>query len=313
MNIIFYHPFFDADYWLKQISQGLPGANVRQWTRGDTRPADYALVWQPPVEMLAGRNELKAVFALGAGVDSILSKMKKHPEILPEGVPLYRLEDTGMAQQMAEYAVSQTLQWFRRFDDYQRLKVEKHWQQLEEYQYKDFVIGVLGAGILGKKVAESLVQWGFPVRCWSRSHKNIPGVESFIGQEGLSKFLHGTRVLINLLPNTPQTTDIIDHKLINQLADDAYIMNIARGGHLVEKDLLAALDSKKVKAAMLDVFVQEPLPIENPLWLHPRVGITPHIAAFTRPDEATDYIVKTINQIEAGGQPSGQVQLDRGY
>jgi glyoxylate/hydroxypyruvate reductase A len=313
MDIIFHHPTFDTEYWLNRLQQALPQARVRQWKQGDQQPADYALVWHPPVEMLSSRKGLKGVFALGAGVDAILSKLQAHPDMLPDGVPLFRLEDTGMGLQMQEYAVSQVLHWFRRFDDYQRQKQQGQWQPLEDYRREDFTIGILGAGVLGAKVAESLVAWGFPVRCWSRSKKDLPGVESFAGGEALPDFLHGTRVLINLLPNTPQTVGIINRELLGQLAKEAYVINLARGVHLVEADLLAALDSGQLKGAMLDVFSKEPLPENSPLWAHPGVAITPHVAAVTRPDEAIAYIAKTITQLENGESVSGEVSLQHGY
>ena len=312
MEIIFYHPTFDPACWLPALRNALPGANVREWRKGDDEPADYALVWHPPVEMLRGR-ELKGVFALGAGVDSILSKLKAHPEMLAQHIPLFRLEDTGMGLQMQEYAVSQVLHWFRRFDDYQALKQQARWLELEEYRREDFTIGILGAGVLGAKVAASLSAWGFPLRCWSRSHKDLPGVTSFAGTEELGEFLHGTRVLINLLPNTPETTGLIDLNVINQLADNSYIMNLARGVHVVEDDLLQALDSGKLKGAMLDVFSREPLPADHPLWAHPRVAITPHIAATTRADEAIAFIAAMIGKLERGEIVNGRVDRVRGY
>ncbi|VFS69812.1 Glyoxylate/hydroxypyruvate reductase A [Raoultella terrigena] len=139
MEIIFYHPTFDIPYWIAELEKQLPGARVREWKPGDDRPADYALVWHPPVEMLQGRD-LKAVFALGAGVDSILSKLREYPQMLPLSIPLFRLEDTGMGLQMQEYAVSQVLHWFRRFDDYQALKQQARWQPLDEYRREDFTI-----------------------------------------------------------------------------------------------------------------------------------------------------------------------------
>jgi len=312
MDIIFYHPTFDTSYWIKALSAALPGARVREWKRGDHEHADYALVWHPPVEMLQGRK-LKAVFALGAGVDSILSKLKAHPEMLPEDIPLFRLEDTGMGQQMQEYAVSQVLHWFRRFDDYLALKQQSHWEPLPEYQREDFTIGILGAGVLGSKVAEALVPWGFPLRCWSRSRKDYPGVKSFAGTDELPAFLKDTRVLINLLPNTAETVGIINSTLLNQLADRSYLMNLARGVHLVETDLLNALDTGKLKGAMLDVYSREPLPAESPLWAHPRVAMTPHVAAVTRPAEAVAYISHTIGEMEQGNAVTGHVDRQRGY
>lgn len=312
MEIIFYHPTFDTPYWIAELEKHLPGSRVREWKPGDNQPADYALVWHPPVEMLQGRA-LKAVFALGAGVDSILSKLREHPEMLPLSIPLFRLEDTGMGQQMQEYAVSQVLHWFRRFDDYQALKQEARWQPLAEYHREDFTIGIMGAGVLGGKVAESLLSWGFPLRSWSRSRKAWPQVQSFAGQDELGEFLRETRVLINLLPNTAETVGIINQHLLSQLPDNSYVLNLARGVHVVEQDLLAALDSGKLKGAMLDVFSREPLPPESPLWAHPRVAMTPHVAAVTRPQEAITYIADTISQLERGEAVSGQVDRQRGY
>ncbi|EFP4582799.1 glyoxylate/hydroxypyruvate reductase GhrA [Salmonella enterica] len=312
MEIIFYHPTFNAAWWVNALEKALPHARVREWKAGDNHPADYALVWQPPVEMLAGRP-LKAVFALGAGVDSILSKLNAHPEMLDASIPLFRLEDTGMGLQMQEYAVSQVLHWFRRFDDYQALKNQAIWKPLPEYTREEFGVGIMGAGVLGSKVAESLQAWGFSLRCWSRSRKSWPGVESYAGREELRAFLNQTRVLINLLPNTAQTVGIINSELLDQLPDGAYVLNLARGVHVQEADLLAALDSGKLKGAMLDVFSQEPLPQESPLWRHPRVAMTPHIAAVTRPAEAIDYIARTITQLEKGEPVTGQVDRARGY
>lgn len=312
MEIIFYHPTFDTPWWLNALAKAIPGANVREWKEGDNAHADYALVWHPPVEMLAGRK-LKAVFALGAGVDSILSKLKAHPEMLAPSIPLFRLEDTGMGLQMQEYAVSQVLHWFRRFDDYQAQKNESVWRPLAEYSREEFTIGIMGAGVLGAKVAESLQAWGFPLRCWSRSRKSWPGVESFAGEEELAAFLSQTRVLINLLPNTAETVGIIHAGLLAQLQDGAYVLNLARGVHVNEDDLLSALESGKLKGAMLDVFSREPLPKESPLWKHPRVAMTPHIAAVTRPAEAVKFISHTILHLENGEPVTGQVDRERGY
>ncbi|MBJ3590008.1 glyoxylate/hydroxypyruvate reductase GhrA [Salmonella enterica subsp. enterica serovar Saintpaul] len=312
MDIIFYHPTFDAAWWLKALAKAIPGANVREWKPGDNAHADYALVWHPPVEMLAGRK-LKAVFALGAGVDSILSKLKAHPEMLDASIPLFRLEDTGMGLQMQEYAVSQVLHWFRRFDDYQALKEQAKWQPLPEYTREEFTIGIMGAGVLGAKVAESLQSWGFPLRCWSRTRKSWPGVESFAGTAELGAFLSQTRVLINLLPNTAETVGIINAGLLDQLQDGAYVLNLARGVHLNDDALLDALNGGKLKGAMLDVYSREPLPEDSPLWKHPRVAMTPHIAAVTRPAEAVDYISRTIISLERGDAVTGQVDRVRGY
>ncbi|EMB7756516.1 TPA: glyoxylate/hydroxypyruvate reductase GhrA [Serratia marcescens] len=313
MNIIYYHPLFNAQEWLAGIKQRLPQAEIREWQRGDERPADYALVWRPPHEMLANRRDLKAVFALGAGVDAILDQERKHPGTLPAGVPLLRLEDTGMAQQMQEYALSYVLRYFRRFDEYQALQQRQEWQPLDPHSLDDFTIGILGAGVLGQSVARKLTEFGFSVRCWSRSAKQIDGVQSFAGEAQRAAFLDGVKLVINLLPNTPETVGILNRELFAQLSTGAYLINIARGAHLVEADLLTALDQGQLAAATLDVFAREPLPQDHPFWRHPRVTITPHIAAITLPQQAMDQIVANIRALEAGYAPAGVVDRQRGY
>ncbi|BEM32587.1 MULTISPECIES: glyoxylate/hydroxypyruvate reductase GhrA [Serratia] len=313
MNIIYYHPLFNAQEWLAGIKQRLPQAEIREWQRGDERPADYALVWRPPHEMLANRRDLKAVFALGAGVDAILDQERKHPGTLPAGVPLLRLEDTGMAQQMQEYALSYVLRYFRRFDEYQALQQRQEWQPLDPHSLDDFTIGILGAGVLGQSVARKLTEFGFSVRCWSRSAKQIDGVQSFAGEAQRAAFLDGVKLVINLLPNTPETVGILNRELFAQLSSGAYLINIARGAHLVEADLLAALEQGQLAAATLDVFAREPLPQDHPFWRHPRVTITPHIAAITLPQQAMDQIAANIRALEAGHAPAGVVDRQRGY
>ncbi len=313
MNIIYYHPLFNAQEWLAGIKQRLPQAEIREWQRGDERPADYALVWRPPHEMLANRRDLKAVFALGAGVDAILDQERKHPGTLPAGVPLLRLEDTGMAQQMQEYALSYVLRYFRRFDEYQAFQQRQEWQPLDPHSLDDFTIGILGAGVLGQSVARKLTEFGFSVRCWSRSAKQINGVQSFAGDAQRAAFLDGVKLLINLLPNTPETIGILNRELFAQLSAGAYLINIARGAHLVEADLLAALEQGQLAAATLDVFAREPLPQDHPFWRHPRVTITPHIAAITLPQQAMDQIAANIRALEAGHAPAGVVDRQRGY
>ncbi|MGP3005851.1 glyoxylate/hydroxypyruvate reductase GhrA [Serratia marcescens] len=313
MNIIYYHPLFNAQEWLAGIKQRLPQAEIREWQRGDERPADYALVWRPPHEMLANRRDLKAVFALGAGVDAILDQERKHPGTLSAGVPLLRLEDTGMAQQMQEYALSYVLRYFRRFDEYQALQQRQEWQPLDPHSLDDFTIGILGAGVLGQSVARKLTEFGFSVRCWSRSAKQIDGVQSFAGEAQRAAFLDGVKLLINLLPNTPETVGILNRELFAQLSSGAYLINIARGAHLVEADLLAALEQGQLAAATLDVFAREPLPQDHPFWRHPRVTITPHIAAITLPQQAMDQIAANIRALEAGHAPAGVVDRQRGY
>ncbi|MDX7999444.1 glyoxylate/hydroxypyruvate reductase GhrA [Xenorhabdus sp. Reich] len=313
MNIIFFHPSFNAEPWIQGIRDRLPDANVRQWLRGDNAPADYALVWLPPHEMLANRQGIKGIFSLGAGVDSILKQELKNPGTLPAGVPLIRLVDAGMARQMQEYVVTSVLHYFRRMDEYKQYQEQRLWKPLVPYNRKDFVIGVLGAGVLGCSIIEKLREFDFNMRCWSRMPKQIDNVESFYGKEQLGDFLSGCKVLINVLPNTPETLGILNLSLFSQLKPGSYVINVARGVHLVEQDLLVAIDKGYVAGATLDVFMEEPLSKLHPFWTHPRINITPHIAANTIPDEAMDAICKNIQRMEKGESPSGLVDIALGY
>ncbi|KAA1179730.1 glyoxylate/hydroxypyruvate reductase GhrA [Photorhabdus heterorhabditis] len=313
MEIIFYHPFFDANQWIQGMQQRLPNINIRQWKRGDNQHADYAMVWLPPYEMLANRSGLKGIFALGAGVEAILKQEQQKPGTLPAGVPLMRLEDAGMGLQMKEYAVATVLHYLRRMDEYKLQQGLRVWKQFEPHDRKDFVVGVLGAGVLGSDVAETLAEWGLAVRCWSRTPKQINKVESFHGKDQLGDFLSGSKVLINLLPDTPKTRGILNLSLFSQLKPGSYLINIARGSHLIEHDLLVAINKGYISGASLDVFVEEPLPEMHPFWTHPRITVTPHVAAITIPDIAMNTISENIQRIEKGELPTGVVDMELGY
>ncbi|MDE1473936.1 glyoxylate/hydroxypyruvate reductase GhrA [Xenorhabdus bovienii] len=313
MNIIFFHPSFNTDEWIQGIQARLPDANVRQWVSGDQEPADYALVWQPPYEMLANRQGLKGIFALGAGVDAIFKQESKNPGTLLADVPLIRLEDTGMGRQMQEYAITSVLHYFRCMDEYKRYQEQRLWAPMAPHNRKEFVIGVLGAGVLGLSVIGKLMEFDFNVRCWSRTPKQLDSVESFYGKEQLGDFLSGCKVLINLLPDTPDTRGILNLSLFSQLKSGSYVINLARGAQLVEQDLLVAIDKGYIAGATLDVFAEEPLSNMHPFWTHPRINVTPHIAANTVPEAAMDVICENIRRMARGEMPTGLVDRVRGY
>ncbi|WP_248320899.1 MULTISPECIES: glyoxylate/hydroxypyruvate reductase A [unclassified Caballeronia] len=313
MKIIFYEQHTDTDAWLRDFARELPEADVRVWQPGDTAHADYAVVWRAPRELFADRPDLKAVFNLGAGVDAILDVERKEPGTLPPNAMLVRLEDTGMAQQMVEYATYAVLRFMRRFDEYDALQREGRWQKLPQHARKTFTVGVLGLGVLGAEVARALVGLGVPVRGYSRTPKVIAGVEVFAGPQRFDAFLDGAKVLINLLPHTPDTEGILNARAFGKLARGAYLVNVARGPHVVDADLLAALDSGQLSRAMLDVFHAEPLPADHPFWRHPRVSITPHISAETLREESVVQIAAKIRALARGEAISGIVDFERGY
>ncbi|WP_038758896.1 2-hydroxyacid dehydrogenase, partial [Burkholderia pseudomallei] len=306
MRILLYTPHRDAHDWKRDVERALPGAQLRTWTPGDDAGADYALVWRAPREFFAPRAGLKAVFNLGAGVDAILALEREHPGLLPRDVPLVRLEDAGMTRQMVEYATHAALRYLRRFDEYALLQRERRWQVLAPHARETFVVGVLGLGALGAEVARALTALGLPVRGYSRAPKAIDGVTTFTGAAQLDAFLGGAKLLVNLLPSTAATDGILNARTFSKLAHGAYLVNLARGAHLVEADLLDALASGRVAAATLDVFATEPLPPDHPFWHEPRITITPHCSADTLRAEAVEQIAAKIGALERG-EPIGGI------
>lgn len=313
MRILLYTPHRDAHDWKRDVERALPGAQLRTWTPGDDAGADYALVWRAPREFFAPRAGLKAVFNLGAGVDAILALEREHPGLLPRDVPLVRLEDAGMTRQMVEYATHAARRYLRRFDEYALLQRERRWQVLAPHARETFVVGVLGLGALGAEIARALAALGLPVRGYSRAPKAIDGVTTFAGAAQLDAFLGGAKLLVNLLPSTAATDGILNARTFSKLAHGAYLVNLARGAHLVEADLLDALASGRVAAATLDVFATEPLPPDHPFWREPRITITPHCSADTLRAEAVGQIAAKIGALERGEPIGGIVDRDRGY
>ncbi|MFT4063519.1 2-hydroxyacid dehydrogenase [Paraburkholderia sp.] len=313
MKILFYMPLTDAATWLHDLARALPDADLREWQPGDRAPADFAVVWRPPREMLAGRDTLRAIFNLGAGVDAILALEREQPGTLPRNVPLIRLEDTGMGAQMAEYVTHAVLRYLRCFDEYDAQQRERRWKALEPHPRATFTVGVLGLGVLGTQVARTLASFGLPVRGYSRGAKQIDGVTTFAGEARFDAFLDGAKVLVNLLPYTPDTAGVLNARTFARLARGAYLVNVARGAHLVDTDLLAALASGQLAAATLDVFHEEPLPADHPFWREPRITITPHTSALTLREESVAQVASKIGALLRGEPVSGVVRAERGY
>ena len=309
MKIIYYNQGEDTAFWLAGLRAALPRADIRPWLPGDDAPADYALVWKPPKPMLAGRTDLKAIFNLAAGVDALLSM----DEDLPQEVPIIRLEDAGMAVQVAEYAIHAVLRYFRRFDEYDMQARKHEWQFLTSHSKRDFTVGIMGMGTIGTRVAEALLHFGFPVRGWSRSRKSLPGVQCFAGKAALDDFLQESKVLICLLPLTAETSGILNADTLKKLAYGAFLINLARGEHLAEADLLSSLRSGQIAAATLDVCHSEPLPSTHAFWDEERITITPHMAAETFRDDTVRQIAEKLLDFNNGLPVSGIVDRLRGY
>ena len=292
--------------WLAGLRAALPGAEVEVWQSGAPQ-ADHAVVWAPPQQFFDEQNQLKGIFNIGAGVDALLKLQ------LPPRATVVRLDDAGMSVQMAEYVCHAVIRHFREFDGYEADIRAGKWSYRKPLERKDFPVGVMGLGVLGARVAQSVAQFDFPVMGWSRSAKTLAGVRCFAGAAQFDDFLAATRILVNLLPLTPETRDIMRLQTLSQLQSGGYVINVARGAHLVDEDLLALLASGHLAGATLDVFRTEPLPGEHPFWHNPKITITPHTSARTLRDQSIAQIAGKIRALEAGESIVAIVDPVRGY
>jgi glyoxylate/hydroxypyruvate reductase A len=226
---------------------------------------------------------------------------------------LVRIGDGGMAVQMAEYVSHAVIRHFREFDAYDREVANGNWAFRKPRRRNEFPVGIMGLGVLGQRVAQAVAQFEFPLRGWSRTPKHIEGIECFAGDEQFDAFLRGTRMLVCLLPLTPDTEGIMNRDTLGKLMPGGYVINVARGAHLVEEDLIALLDSGHLAGAVLDVFRTEPLPASHPFWTHPKVTLTPHTSARTLRDETIEQIAGKIRKLERGEPIAGVVDAHRGY
>jgi glyoxylate/hydroxypyruvate reductase len=270
---------------------------------------DYVLSFRPAPGLLATLPNLKAAFSLGAGVDGFLCD----PEY-PRHVPLVRFVDHTLSAEMAQFVLMHVLVHHRMqrfFDDMQRQSAWK--QRVLARRTEDTRVGFLGLGEIGAFTAPRIADLGFPVSSWTRSRKNLSGVKSFAGDGEFRSFLSQTDILVCLLSLTRQTQGILNAKTFAALPQGAFVINVARGAHLTEADLVAALDSGHLSGAVLDVFEEEPLPLESGLWLHPKVTITPHVAAISQPPVVVKYVREGIAAFERGERPENIVNVETAY
>src|SRR5690625_4755388 len=293
-----------AKEWADRFKQQGPEWDVQIWTP-ELPPtgAQYAVVWQPPAQLFSQEKNLKAVFNLGAGVDAL-----GIGSVIPKEIPVYRIEDGGMAVQMAEYAIYGVLLATGRFTVYAQQQPQKEWRTHAPVLRTEWPIGVMGYGQIGAQVARSLAQLGYPVAAWARrTRDNEHTIEIYAGEAQFDRFLQRSRILTNVLPLTDATRGIINEKSLATMIPDGFIINMARGAHVVDEDLLAALRTKQLRGALLDVFHTEPLPVEHPFWSEPGIHITPHIAGVSLRQECTEQILHKLSALLQGQEPSGRV------
>jgi glyoxylate/hydroxypyruvate reductase A len=294
--------------WSRYFAEHAPDLDFRVWPdAGDLADIEYLIAWQAPREFIAALPRLKVLFSSGAGVDHV------DFSAVPAQVPLVRMVEPGIIDGMVEYVSLAVLALHRDFFDYVAQKAERRWNPLEVPPASSRTVGVMGLGSLGCAVLERLAVYGFRLRGWSRSARALEGVETFTGVEQLGPFLAGCDVLVCLLPLTPATQGILNRDVFAALPAGASLVNVGRGPHLVDADLLAALDSGHLSRAILDVTDPEPLPAEHPFWTHPRVFVTPHVASMTQPDTAAPILLENIRRHRRGEPLRGVVDRAKGY
>jgi glyoxylate/hydroxypyruvate reductase A len=299
----------DGQLWKKALEAALGPVDFRTLDNlGDKAGIGVVLAWKPPAGLIASFPNVRLIVSLGMGVDHLLADDK-----LPEGVPIVRIMDDGLVGQMSEYAIYWALRHHRDIDKYAQSQRAKQWKPLDFVDTIHRRVGVMGLGTIGQDTANKFAALGFPTAGWSRTAKSLPAIETFHGKDGFAKFLARTDILVDVLPLTRDTRGLLDAAAFARLPKDAYFINMARGGHVIDEALLAALDSGQLSGATLDVFNQEPLPADHRYWTHPKVHVTPHIAGATNPRTASPGIIENIKRLRAGRELINRVDPKTGY
>jgi glyoxylate/hydroxypyruvate reductase A len=293
--------------WQEAFRQLRDDVMLVDWSSSEDPDAfEFALIWKPPPGGLHRYTRLKAIQSLGAGVNQL------DVAALPN-VPLARLIDPALTESMTDYAIAAVFRHYRTFDAFERDTRERAWRYAPPEPKGAWTVGVMGLGVIGGAIAKALHALGFPVRGWARTRASIDGVDSFAGREELDAFLGGARILINVLALTPETEGVLDRAAMSRLPAGAFVVNIGRGGHLAEPDLVALLDEGHIAGATLDVLSEEPPALDNPLLGNPRVLITPHVAGVSNPETAARVVLENFDRALSGRPLMNEVDRTRGY
>lgn len=309
MSIVIIRADDKINDWKTALLSAVPNLNVYSYLE-EHQPKDIkmALVWKPPLGVIKNYPNLECIASSGAGVDFLFED-----ESLPKHVPITRVVDEYLAKDMSEHVIGLIFGYLKNFNQYKLNQVQKIWKPQPYLRIKDVNVGIMGLGALGKVLALDLVHYGFKVNGWSHSKKNIKGIQSFAGQEDMNGFLNETNVLVCLLPLTKVTTGILNKKLFKQLPHGAHIINVARGGHLVDKDLVEMIDNGHLSGASFDVYHQEPLATEHPFWNHPKINMTPHYASVSDTDSVVPQIIENYRRLASGQELLNLVSTQKGY
>jgi glyoxylate/hydroxypyruvate reductase A len=309
MPLLIATPTQKPDAWVRAFKRFAPELEVRVWPDcGDPADIRFVVAWETPPGFFTRFPNLECIASLGAGVDFLLNDPQ-----LPGPVFITRVIDHSIARQMSEYVLLHVLRFCRHGRRFELDAAREVWRPRVPLRPADLTVGIMGLGQLGMDAAAKLKALDFPVIGWRRTPQSAAGIKTFSGAEELPAFLAQSRILVCMLPLTPQTRGILDAGLFNQLPQGAYVINVARGEHLIEADLLAAIDGGHLGGACLDVFQTEPLPAGHPLWHHPKVTVTPHVASLTNPYEVVPQMVANYRRVAAGERPHQLVEIEVGY
>jgi len=299
----------DAHSWKKALQDKLPEVSIDIYGQTEAAlNAEFLVCWKPEKGQLKDFPKLKVIQSLGAGVDHIFDTNK----ILSD-VKVVRIVDPNLMVDMWEYTLTATLNYLKDFPIYAQQQREQKWIQHSYKTIPTTTVSIMGLGQIGGYVVEQFAKLGFKVQGWSNSMKTIKGVKAFAGQRDLPNFLKNTTVLINILPLTAATTGILNKSLFQQLPKGAYLINVGRGGHLIENDLLPVINNGQLAGATLDVFHQEPLPKNHPFWTHPKIVVTPHIASLTNVESVVNQVVENYHRMITGKKMLNEVSPQKGY
>ncbi len=299
----------DSKPWVSALKQIDPTLDIQLGpNEQDKNKVTFALCWKHPAGSLKAYPNLRCVSSMGAGIDHFLND----PDF-PQKLPVVRIVDPLLAKTMFEYVCTAAMYYLRDFDCYQNLQEQLRWQPKTSKSISDTTIGIMGLGNLGKHAAIKFANMGFNVCGWARIQKSVDGVQVYAGENQLNAFLSQSNILICLLPLTKKTEGILNLKLFNRLPKGAYLINVARGEHLIEDDLINALNQSHLNGACLDVFREEPLPTIHPFWEHEKIMLTPHCSSVTEPSSVAPQIVNNYRLMQEGKPLLNQVQFDREY
>jgi glyoxylate/hydroxypyruvate reductase A len=299
----------NPDAWIKALHENQNDIEVEVYPDiSNKEKVEYALVWNHPPGVFKEFPNIKVIASMGAGVDHIM----RDPE-LPENVKVTRIVDEQLAKDMAEFVLALVLNKLRNLSLHQHLEQQREWKPKSYQRIEEVKIGIMGMGELGSTVGKKLTQNGFSVNGWANSKKNLDNIKVYAGREELDPFLAESDILICLLPLTPDTENILDKNLFRKLPENAFLINVARGNHLVEKDLIKMIDNEHLSGAALDVFRKEPLPEDHPFWNNPKIQVTPHIASVTKPNSVVSQVLGNYERMKNKEELQNVVDKGRGY